>query len=95
MTRKNQMEDITNHILSSFEERCKCLENLAQEFKNMLKKTTFQHQERVENNKEIQGQVEKILFNAEALLQDIEKERINTALIFDSIVSAPKGKKKI
>lgn len=93
MTRKNEMEAITDHILSSFEERCKCLENLTQEFKNMLKKTTLQHQRIVGNNKEIQGHVEKILLGAEELLNDIEKKRVETALIYDRIEGAPKGGK--
>jgi hypothetical protein len=33
------------------------------------------------------------LLDAEALLEDIEKERIKTAHIFDHIVNAPKDKK--
>jgi hypothetical protein len=49
------MEDITSHISSSFEERCKCLENLTQEFKNMLRKTTFQHRKGLEIIKKLKS----------------------------------------
>ncbi len=55
MTRRSQMEDITSHISSSFEERCKCLENLTQEFKNMLRKTTFQHRKGLEIIKKLKS----------------------------------------
>jgi len=88
--RKGEMEAIACRILNAYEDRCKDLEKLACEFKIMLEKSALKRGSRWVKDEEIVRQLAKILCEAEELLDDIEKERLEAAHVFDRMMAASK-----